>query len=168
MKQCDSLQKSRDLRDFYETFLVSRRLETRPCLVSVRLVPRPISQQYFQRVGVRAGLKQPGVARPRIGWLAQAVYWHCRSDVYIHVCKMCRPIIVLKTSRAQAVQAGPGQSSPRLARPGYLGEALAEPYTVQTVSSRLCGRPSPPRHSSVWRSKRSVSLNLKRKHPLPK
>ena len=28
MKQCDSLQKSRDLRDFYETFLVSRRLET--------------------------------------------------------------------------------------------------------------------------------------------
>jgi len=48
---------------------------------------------------------------------------------------------------AQAVQAGPdgpGRSRPRLARPGYLGEALAEPYTVQAVSGRPCGRPSPP------------------------
>ena len=47
----------------------------------------------------------------------------------------------------QAVQAGPGgpgESRPRLARPGYLGEALAEPYTVQAVSGRPCGRPSPP------------------------
>ena len=39
----------------------------------------------------------------------------------------------------QAVQAGPGgpgQSRPRLARPGYLGEALAEPYSVQAGLAR--------------------------------
>jgi len=36
------------------------------------------------------------------------------------------------------------RSRPRLARPGYLGEALAEPYTVQAVSGRHCGWPSPP------------------------